>query len=135
LFKGLFIYVTIQAYEERRNLCFCFESLCEFWFQTDSACRDPRNDLQLLKDLKKYEKLNQALSKIAIKEFLGRTRRYCIYQHSWVFSATSVPSEFVERNVEIWEEDEVYCKISGETVRAVSDVAERGAALMEEYDK
>jgi hypothetical protein len=53
------------------------------------------------------------------------------------FSAMGVPSEFLENNVEIWEEDEVY-KRSREIVRAmrvVNDIAERGAALMEEYNK
>jgi hypothetical protein len=45
--------------------------------------------------------------------------------------------EFLEKIVEIWEEDEVY-KRSREIVRAmrvVNDTEERGVALMEEYNR
>jgi hypothetical protein len=48
-----------------------------------------------------------------------------------------VPLEFLEKNVEILEVDEVY-KRSREIVcamRVVNDTAERGVALMEEYNK
>jgi 16S rRNA G527 N7-methylase RsmG len=40
----------------------------------------------------------------------------------------------VEKNVDIWEEDEVYCK-TVRALRVLSGTAEWGAALMEEYDK
>jgi hypothetical protein len=55
-----------------REICvFTVRVYVKFWCQAASACRAPRNDIQLLKDLKKYEKLNKALSKIAMKKFLG----------------------------------------------------------------
>jgi hypothetical protein len=41
-----------------REICvFTVRVYVKFWFQAASACRAPRNDQ--LKDLKKYEKLNQ----------------------------------------------------------------------------
>jgi hypothetical protein len=40
-------------------------------YVTALTCRASRNDLQLLKDVKKYGKLSQALSKIVMKKFLG----------------------------------------------------------------
>jgi hypothetical protein len=61
-----------------------------------------------------------------------------VYSNSLRFlSATGVPLKFLEKTVEIWEEDEVY-KRSREIVRAmraVNDIAERGVALMEEYNR
>jgi len=39
--------------------------------QAASAIYSPRNDLQLLKDLKKYEEVNVMISKKAMKKFLG----------------------------------------------------------------
>jgi hypothetical protein len=48
-----------------------------------------------------------------------------------------VPSEFLEKNIELWEENKVY-KRSRETVRVmrvVNDISGRKAALMEEYNK
>lgn len=53
------------------------------------------------------------------------------------FSITGIPSKFLEKNVEIWEEDDDY-KTSRELVhsmRVVNDIAEREVALMEEYNK
>jgi 4-hydroxy-3-methylbut-2-enyl diphosphate reductase IspH len=47
-----------------------------------------------------------------------------------------VPSEFLEKNIEIWEEDEVY-KIRElvHAMRVVKDITQQGVALMEEYNK
>lgn len=41
----------------------------KFWFQAASACVVPRNDLELFKELKKYEK--STLAKKAINKMFG----------------------------------------------------------------
>lgn len=41
------------------------------WFEAASAINSPRNDLQLLKGIKKYEEFNDIISKKAMKKYLG----------------------------------------------------------------
>lgn len=55
-----------------REICiFTVRIYLKYWFQAASGYCAPRNDLQLLKDLRRYEKINQAIAKVALKKFLG----------------------------------------------------------------
>lgn len=53
------------------------------------------------------------------------------------FELLNIPTDFLQKDVKEWEEDDSY--MSGKAVvrslRVVNDVAERGVALMEEYNK
>lgn len=53
------------------------------------------------------------------------------------FELTGVSSEFLQKDPELWEEEESYksAKEIVENMRIVNDLAERGVALMEEYNK
>lgn len=53
------------------------------------------------------------------------------------FDITGISSEFLKKEVEIWEDDESYkaSKDIVRSIRVVNDIAERGVALMEEYNK
>jgi hypothetical protein len=175
-----------------RDACiFTIKVYIKYWFQAPLGSCAPRNDLQLLKDLKAYEEINQVIAKIALKKIIGhlwylseelvafaffddavpldtkkkmvdalknegidqspikritvdadvihnKTLEYFVSSNTRrFFSITGIPSAFLEKNVEVWEEDDDY-KTSKEIVcsmKVVNDIAERGVALMEEYNK
>lgn len=51
--------VTKKEYIGIRDICILTVRMyIKYWFQTASVIYLPRNDLQFLKDLKKYEKVN-----------------------------------------------------------------------------
>lgn len=43
----------------------------KYWFQAPSASSAPKNDLELLKDLKKYEKVNPDIARKAMNKICG----------------------------------------------------------------
>ncbi|GBP60380.1 hypothetical protein EVAR_91416_1 [Eumeta japonica] len=53
------------------------------------------------------------------------------------FQILGISSEFLDKNVETWQDDEGYQrgKQIVQSMRVVNDIAERGVALMEEYNK
>jgi len=53
------------------------------------------------------------------------------------FSITGLPSTFLDKDVDLWSEDEDYqaAKKTVSAMRVSNDIAERGVALMEEYNK
>ncbi|BES89663.1 Hypothetical protein NTJ_02470 [Nesidiocoris tenuis] len=53
------------------------------------------------------------------------------------FSITGLSPDFLEREVVTWESDPEYLHIKNivSSMRVVNDIAERGIALMEEYNK
>ena len=53
------------------------------------------------------------------------------------FSITGISSGFLKKKVEDWEDDAEYQKSRQlvRCMRVVNDIAERGVALMDEYDK
>lgn len=162
----------------------------KYWFVSSSACKAPNNDLELLKDLKKFEEINSLQSKLAMKKFLGHlwylseelvafaffdesvsnnTKKKMVsalknegIEHPLkrvlvdpgvvlqktlenfvskntlrFFSITGISSNFLEKDVELWEQDEdfKYSKTIACSMRVVNDIAERGVALIEEYNK
>lgn len=174
-----------------RQVCmFVVKCYVSSWFQAASAPFAPKNDLQLLKALKQYEKINNELSKCALKKFLGHLWYLSVElvalaffddrvsQETKVkmvealkteendeplkrarvdpdvvlkkdlsdfvssnslrfFKLLNIPTDFLQKDVKEWKEDDSYKR--GKTVvsslRVVNDVAERGVALMEEYNK
>lgn len=174
-----------------RDVCiFIVNIYINYWFESASGPSASRNDLQLLKDLKSYEKINKPIAAIALKKFLGHlwylseelvafaffddkvshevkkkmvnalsiegedspVKRITVDEnllHSKslehfvtnntlrFFSITGIKSGFLKKEVEDWEEDADF-KLSRELVRSmkvVNDIAERGVALMQEYNK
>lgn len=53
------------------------------------------------------------------------------------FKITGISSKFLEKDVEMWIEDEEYqaAKCTTRHMKVVNDIAERGVALMDEYNK
>ena len=53
------------------------------------------------------------------------------------FSISGIPAKFLERDVHSWPADEDYlmAKATVSSMRVVNDIAERGVALMDEYNK
>jgi len=53
------------------------------------------------------------------------------------FNITGFSASFLDKDVEVWTEDEDYKSIraSVQCMRVVNDIAERGVALMQEYNK
>ncbi|CAH0562819.1 unnamed protein product [Brassicogethes aeneus] len=62
------------------------------WFQAPVATSAPRNDLWLLKNLKKFENINKAMSKKALTKFLG---------HLWYLSEELVALAFFDEEVSL----------------------------------
>lgn len=60
---------------------------------------------------------------------LSNTRRF--------FQITEMTTDFLKNDVETWDDDESYKKNKAivHSMRVVNDIAERGVALMEEYNK
>lgn len=160
------------------------------WFQAPVATSAPRNDLWLLKNLKKFENINKAMSKKALSKFLGHLwylseelvalaffddevsveskqkmvialneegpdyspkritldlshieekniEDFVTSNTLRFFRILGIPSAFLQKEPGLWEEDEDY-KASREIVRSmrvVNDIAERGVALIEEFNK
>lgn len=72
----------------------------------------------------------EAIENKNIEDFVSKnTRKF--------FELTGVSSEFLQKDPELWEEEESYksAKEIVENMRIVNDLAERGVALMEEYNK
>lgn len=162
----------------------------KYWFQAASAIYSPRNDLQLIKDLNKYEEIDVTISKKAMKKFLGHlwylseeliafaffdenvsseTKRKMVdamhnkgieYPMKRIsldpdivlrknledfvtkntrrfFDILGISSQFLNKDVDHWNEDEDFKKSKEivQSMRVVNDTAERGVALMEEYNK
>jgi hypothetical protein len=73
-----------------------------------------------------------------VPDLVYKKRQDFVFSNTLRFlSATGVPSEFLEKNVEIWEEDEVYkrSRYIFRAMRVVNNIAERGVSMMEEYNK
>lgn len=53
------------------------------------------------------------------------------------FTITGLPSTFLDKDVQFWSADEQYqsVKATVSSMRVVNDIAERGVALMDEYNK
>lgn len=162
----------------------------KYWYQACVASSAPRNDLQLLKDLIKFENINPALSKVALKKVMGHlwylseelvsfaffddeialdTKQKMVHaldneglefspkrislvtkdiegkniedfvsSNSFrFFEILGISSNFLKKDVAEWPADKEY-KAGRDIVRSmrvVNDIAERGVALMEEYNK
>ncbi|CAB0016747.1 unnamed protein product [Nesidiocoris tenuis] len=173
------------------ELCMFVVSIYVYhWFQAPSCRFAPRNDLKLLKDLKAYNKMNEAIAEVALKKFSGHLwylsgvlvafaffdenvpletktkmvqalenegqedtlRRITIDSRviemssledfvsqntRKFFSITGLSPDLLEREVVTWESDPEYLHIKNivSSMRVVNDIAERGVALMEEYNK
>lgn len=190
LFRNEFKLTESEASSIRDVCIFAVRIYVKYWFVTPSAVCAPRNDLQLLKDLKLYEAINELIAAVAIKKVLGHlwyiseelvalaffdnqvsvsTKKKMVNAldvegpenplkritldaslinskqlEDFVskntlrfFTITGISSNFLKKNVEDWPKDEGY--INGRNIvcsmRVVNDVAERGVALMEEYNK
>ncbi|BET01714.1 Flavin containing amine oxidoreductase [Nesidiocoris tenuis] len=73
------------------ELCMFVVSIYVYhWFQAPSCRFAPRNDLKLLKDLKAYNKVNEAIAEVALKNFSG---------HLWYLSEVLVAFAFFDENV------------------------------------
>ncbi|BES92280.1 Hypothetical protein NTJ_05089 [Nesidiocoris tenuis] len=73
------------------ELCMFVVSIYVYhWFQAPSCRFAPRNDLKLLKDLKVYNKVNEAIAEVALKKFSG---------HLWYLSKVLVAFAFFDENV------------------------------------
>ncbi|CAB0013938.1 unnamed protein product [Nesidiocoris tenuis] len=73
------------------ELCMFVVSIYVYhWFQAPSCRFAPRNDLKLLKDLKAYNKVNEAIAEVALKKFSG---------HLWYLSEVLVAFAFFDENV------------------------------------
>jgi len=87
LFRGQFK-LTKKEYVGICDICiFTVRIYIKYWFQAATAIYSPRNDLQLLKDLKKYEEVNVMISKKAMKKFLG---------HLWYLSEELIAFAFFD---------------------------------------
>lgn len=174
-----------------KDICiFTVRIYAKYWFQAPSGWSAPRNDLQLLKDLKAYEEINQQIAKAAVKKILShlwylseelvafaffddkvpletkrkmvnavenegleyypkrRTLEYDLILNTNLedfvssntlrfFNIAGLSSDFLKKDVELWNDDEDYktAKAVVHSMRVVNDLAERGVALMEEYNK
>ena len=68
LFRGQFK-LTKKEYVGICDICiFTVRIYIKYWFQAATAIYSARNDLQLLKDLKKYEEVNVMISKKSHEE-------------------------------------------------------------------
>ncbi|KAL4721447.1 hypothetical protein ACJJTC_007164 [Scirpophaga incertulas] len=150
----------------------------------------PRNDLQLLKDLKAFESVNKNLATIALKKILNHLwylseelvslaffddelsvqekkkmvealkiegthdclkrinldmatihekniENFVSSNSLKFFQVLGISSDFFYKDVETWNEDPDYIAAKNivHSLRVVNDIAERGVALMEEYNK
>lgn len=165
----------------------------KYWFSCPSACSAPKNDLQMLKDIKKYERVNKNVAKVALKKILGhlwyiseelvafaffddqlnpeiRQRMASALQNDGLehspkrvtlsstdinlisekeldhfvtsntmkfFEIMNIPSSFLQKSVELWSDDPEYkaAKDVVNSMRVINDIAERGVALIEEFNK
>lgn len=165
----------------------------KYWFSCPSACLAPKNDLQMLKDIKEYERVNKNMAKVALKKILGhlwylseelvalgffddhlhpetRQKMVSALQNEGLehtpkrvtlsstdinlisekelyhfvssntkrfFEIMNLPTSFLQKNVEFWSDDPEYkaAKDKVNSMRVVNDIAERGDALMEEFNK
>lgn len=70
------------------------------------------------------------ISKKNLEDFVSsNTKRF--------FSITGISSDFIEKEVEDWDADKEYMKSKGivKSLKVVNDIAERGVALIQEYNK
>lgn len=85
--------MTKKEEKEIKEICiFSVIVYVKYWFQAPSGCSAPNNDLQLLKDLKTFENINQLMSKVAIRKFLG---------HLWYLSKELVAFAFFNDEVSV----------------------------------
>lgn len=83
----------LTKHEEKglREICiFTVLIYIKYWFQAPSACSAPRNDLELLKDLKKYEDVNPVIARKAINKVCG---------HLWYVSEELIALSFFDDKV------------------------------------
>lgn len=83
----------LTKHEERglREICiFTVLIYIKYWFQAPSASSAPRNDLELLKDLKNYEKVNPVIARKAMHKVCG---------HLWYVSEELVALSFFDDKV------------------------------------
>lgn len=174
-----------------KDIClFTVRVYAKYWYTAPSAASAPGNDLQLLKDLKMYERINEKISKAALKKIMGQlwylseelvgfaffddkidiqTKKnmvkalnnegleYCpkritlesdLVLHKNIedfvssntyrfFRITGMSPDFLKTEVETWNNDDSYIRNKAivQNMRVVNDIAERGVALMEEYNK
>ena len=175
-----------------RDVClFTVKIYIKYWFSASSAPMAPRNDLQLLHDLKDYEAHHHQIASIAMKKILGHlwylseelvalaffddnvsvaTKENMVKAirnttseddplkrialdpsqvqsnglEDFVTSNTlrffqimDLPCSFLDIGVDNWDTNEDYqsSKRTVVNLRVVNDLAERGVALMEEYNK
>lgn len=174
-----------------REICiFTVMIYIKYWFQASTSQSAPRNDLQLLKDLKAFESVNKNLATIALKKILNHLwylseelvslaffddelsvqekkkmvealkiegthdclkrihldmatihekniENFVSSNSLKFFQVLGISSDFFYKDVETWNEDPDYIAAKNivHSLRVVNDIAERGVALMEEYNK
>ncbi|KAK9892722.1 hypothetical protein WA026_021913 [Henosepilachna vigintioctopunctata] len=78
-----------------REICiFTVMIYIKYWFQASTSQSAPRNDLQLLKDLKAFESVNKNLATIALKKILN---------HLWYLSEELVSLAFFDDELSVQE--------------------------------
>lgn len=174
-----------------KDVCiFIVRIYIKYWFQAPCASSAPKNDLQLLKDLVAYEKINYSLAKAAMKKIMGhlwylseelvafaffdnevslKTKQRMVTaletpgiedspkrptldydlilaknledfvsNHTLSFFNTiGVSCDFLKKDVKTWKDDDNYniCRTFVHSMKVVNDIAERGVALMDEYNR
>lgn len=119
------------------HLWYLSEELVAFGFFDDKVSLETKRNMVLaLKNEESDEPLKRAridpevILQKNLQDFVsGNTLRF--------FEILNLPSDFLETDVSTWSENESYktCKSLVTSIKVVNDVAERGVALMEEYNK
>lgn len=192
LFKHQFK-LTKKDEKAVREICiFTVVIYVKYWFQAPSGWSAPRNDLQLLKDLRNlaFEIFNKNIAAVALKKILNHLwylseelvslaffdddlsvhqkkkmvealriegKEDCLKRinidithiheknlENFVssnslrfFQILGISSSFLKKDIETWNEDSDYVAAKNivHSLRVVNDIAERGVALMEEFNK
>lgn len=190
LFKHQFK-LTKKDEKAVREICiFTVMIYVKYWFQASTGWSAPRNDLQLLKDIKAFESFNKNIATVALKKILNHLwylseelvsfaffddelsvqekkkmvealkiegtedclkrinldithihekniENFVSSNSLRFFQILGISSNFLKKDVETWNEDTDYVAAKNivHSLRVVNDIAERGVALMEEYNK
>lgn len=74
----------------------------KYWFQTASSIYSHRNDLQLLKSLKKYIKVNETLPKNVMTKFLGSLLEELVELNFLMITFLLLPKENCIKKIKEW---------------------------------
>lgn len=193
MFRNQF-HLSPREIKSLRQVCiFIIIFYIKAWYTSTSAILAPNNDLEFLKKLISYDKVDSAVSKKACDKISDHlwylneeltvislfdtnvpvevkikmieainsrpaskttNQRYQIEKNELelflqkdlsdfvsnksldLFMKFDLPTDFLEKEISTWSEDESYieCAKFFETLKVTNDVAERGVALIEEYN-